>query len=114
MIETIILEYLSPLVGAPVYMEVPPDPPAAYVIVEKVGGRKDEHIDRATVALQSCSTESLYRAACLNEAAKRAMEAITELPDVSRCRLNSDYNFTDKKTKTYRYQAVFDLIFFDS
>ena len=39
------------------------------------------------------------------------MAGIVELPDVSRSALNSDYNYTDTDTKTYRYQAVYDLTY---
>ena len=40
------------------------------------------------------------------------MEDLADLDEVSACRLNSDYNFTDTTTKHYRYQAVFDLVFY--
>ena len=51
-------------------------------------------------------------AAELNEQVKAAMEDLADLDEVSACRLNSDYNFTDTTTKHYRYQAVFDLVFY--
>ena len=113
MIETIVLDYLSGELNVPVWMEVPPDPPETYVVIEKLGSRRENHIDRASMAVQSCSLISLYHAAALNDSVKRAMDDIVTRGDVSRCGLNSDYNFTDKKTKTYRYQAVFDLTYFD-
>lgn len=113
MIELIVKEHLSAALDVPVVLEVPRDPPASYVVIEKLGGRQDNHIDRAGMAVQSCSTSSLYEAAVLNESVKAAMEDLASNPSVSRCRLNSDYNFTDKKTKTYRYQAVYDLVFFE-
>ena len=53
----------------------------------------------------------MYNAAKLNEEVKDAMEKIIEYTEISKCSLNSDYNFTDTKTKSYRYQAVFDLVF---
>lgn len=113
MIEKVVLDYLSGCVDVPVWMEVPADPPDLYVVIEKLGSRRENRIDRASIAVQSCSLASLYAAAKLNDDIKRAMEGITTRPDVSRCKLNSDYNFTDKKTKTYRYQAVFDLVYYD-
>ena len=39
------------------------------------------------------------------------MEGITSLPNISRCELNNSYNFTDTESKTYRYQAVFHLVY---
>ena len=43
---------------------------------------------------------------------KAAMEKIIELDDISKCELNSDYNYTDTNRKKYRYQAVFDIVYF--
>ena len=63
------------------------------------------------LALQSYGA-TLYQAAELNEQVKAAMEDIVELDLISRAELNTDYNFTDTQTKRYRYQAVYDLIFF--
>ena len=40
------------------------------------------------------------------------MEDIVELDSISQAELNTDYNFTDTQTKRYRYQAVYDLVFF--
>lgn len=54
---------------------------------------------------------SLLRAAEINEAAKAAMDTLPERPEVFRSALNSDYNYTDTETKTYRYQAVYDITF---
>lgn len=55
----------------------------------------------------------MYDAARLNERVKAAMDSAAELDAVSASRLNSDYNFTDTTTKRYRYQAVYDLVYFD-
>lgn len=51
----------------------------------------------------------MYLAAELNEKVKSAMDEIVELDEVTRCELNSDYNYTDTSRKKYRYQAVFDI-----
>jgi hypothetical protein len=74
-----------------------------------VGGGETNHIKRASIAVQSLA-DSMYEAAELNEAVKELMKGITALKEVSSCRLDSDYNFTDTATKKYRYQAVFDLV----
>ena len=42
----------------------------------------------------------------------RAMEKIVEMDDISKCQLNSDYNYTDTTRKKYRYQAVYDMVHF--
>lgn len=109
MIETIVLEYLNRKMKVPVRTEVPEKPPKRYVIIEKTGSSKKDHICSTTLAIQSIA-ESLYEAALLNEQMKEQMETIADETDISKCELNNDYNFTDTTTKKYRYQAVFDLV----
>lgn len=112
MIEKTVLDYLLASGKVPVMMEIPEggaQPP--FIIIEKTGGGETDHIKRATLAIQSYGT-SLFTAARLNESMKKAMERITELPEICACRLNSDYNFTDPTTKRYRYQAVFDITYY--
>lgn len=114
MIEKIVLDYLSEcLPGVPVYMEVPEDRPAVFVVIEKTGSSWINHINSATLAVQSYAA-TLYDAAALNERIKTAMlyGAVT-LDSISRVSLNSDYNYTDTASKHYRYQAVFDVTFYD-
>ena len=111
MIETTVLDYLSGKLDVPVYMEEPEKPPQEYVVIEKTGSGRKNYINSAMLALQSYGA-TLYQAAELNEQVKAAMEDIVDLDLISRAELNTDYNFTDTQTKRYRYQAVYDLIFF--
>lgn len=108
MIEKIILNYLNDQLNVPVYMERPEKDTGEYVVIEKTGSGRMNHINRATFALQSFGN-SLVRAAEINEDAKAAMDALIVLPEVSRSQLNSDYNYTDTQKKRYRYQAVYDI-----
>ena len=110
MIEKTVLDYLNNELSVPVYMEKPADPPAEYVLIEKTGGGMENCIFTATLAVQSIAA-SLYRAALLNDTVIDAMLAIWKYQDISRSHLNSNYNFTDTRTKEYRYQAVYDLVF---
>ena len=112
MIETIVLNYLADNLSVPVFMEEPEERCREYVLIEKVGSSENDRIQSATVAVQSYA-ESLYKSAVLNDTVKRAMRDIVVLDSVSSCRLNSDYDFTDTETKRYRYQAVFDLTYYD-
>ena len=112
MIEETILNYLNGA-GITAKAEVPEGgvtPPCC--IVERTGGRVEEHLRRATVAVQSYG-DSLYDAAYLNGTVVAAMLGITALPQVSSCTLNSDYNFTDTTKRLHRYQAVFDLVYYE-
>lgn len=117
MIEKTVLDYLAGnlLIGTtsvPVYMQEPvsrrPDNGDTFVVVEKTGSGKENHLCTATIAIQSYAP-TLYEAACLNELVKEAMEDIIELDEISKSQLNGDYNFTKVSTKQPRYQAVFDL-----
>ena len=108
MIEKTILDYLNRELTPPVYMERPESPPGKYVLVEKTGSGKRNHIYDATLAIQSYAP-SMHEAAELNELVKAAMEGAVELNTICRVGLNSDYNFTDTAMKGYRYQAVFDI-----
>lgn len=110
MIEQVLIKYLNNKLGVPVYMEHPSEKPASYVVLEKVGGGRRNYLKSATIALQSIAS-TLEQAAFLNEKVKKCMDELIELPRVSKSELNSDYNFTDSTTKTYRYQAVYDILY---
>ena len=110
--EIIIKNYLAEKHSVPVEMEVQADTPESLVLLDKTGSSREERIDRAMLAIQSYAP-SMYEAARLNERVKAAMDSAAELDAVSASRLNSDYNFTDTTTKRYRYQAVYDLVYFD-
>lgn len=108
MIEKIVLNYLNDALGVKVCMEEEENMPQEYVLVEKTGSGKENHIFDATIVVQSFS-DTMYHAAMLNEKVKAAMENIVVLDDITRCDLNTDYNYTDTSRKKYRYQAVFDI-----
>lgn len=112
MIEIIIKNYLAEKLSVPVVLEVPADTPKSFILLEKTGSSREERIDHAMLAIQSYAP-SMYEAARLNERVKAAMDSAVELDAVSASRLNGDYNFTDTTTKRYRYQAVYDLVYFD-
>ena len=111
MIEKIVLDYLTEHLNVSVYMEYPQNEPSSFVLIEKTGGSETDHLKRATMAIQSYAG-SMYDAALLNESIKTALSNIIELDSISKCSLNSDYNYTDTETKRYRYQAVFDFIYY--
>lgn len=116
MIEKVVYDYLNECKIAPVKTELPESVPnpgsSAFIVVEKTGGGKVNHIHTATIAVQSYAP-TLYEAADLNEDVKQAMFDIVSLNEISRSSLNSDYNFTDPSTKQYRYQAVFELTYYE-
>jgi hypothetical protein len=111
MIELIVLDYLKACLDVPVVMEEPEKPPDAYVILEKTGGGRNGPLKTATMAMKSYG-KTLEKAAMLNEKLKAVMEDIEDQDPISSAKLNSDYNYTDTNTKRYRYQAVFDFIYY--
>ena len=106
MIEKTILDYLNDNLNVSVYMEVPDDPPANFIVIERIGSSRVDLLNSASFAIQSYS-DTLYKTVELNEAVKDAMMRIKELDNISSCTLDRDYNFTDTSTKRYRYQALF-------
>ncbi len=111
MIEQIFLEYLNNTLDCGVYMMRPQEEPERYVLIEKTGSSKVNHIPTAVLAFQSYGP-TLYDAAVLNEQVKTAVEDSIYLSSVSNVTLNSDYNFTDTATKQPRYQAIYEVVYF--
>lgn len=114
MIEAVVRDYLAGRLGVPVLLEAKggDGDGGSFVLLERTGGGEREHVRTATFAIQS-HAPSMYGAAELNERVKAAMAGIAELPSVSHAGLNADYNFTDTEKKGYRYQAIYDLVYFD-
>lgn len=108
MIEIIVLNHLKAHLSVPVHTDKPENPPNRYVLIDKTGSGKENHLLSSTIAFQSYA-ESKYEAAKLNEEVKEAVEKMIILDEVAGVELNSDYNFTDTTTKKHRYQAVFDI-----
>lgn len=110
MIEEIVIQYLNKVLDVPVYAEMPEEEKERFVLVEKTGGSEENYIYSATIVLQSYA-ESMNAAAGLNEVVKKAMNEIIAFEDISKSKLNSNYNYTDTTKKQYRYQAVYELFF---
>lgn len=112
MIEEIIMNYLiAKLINVEVFTETPKEHSLSYVRIERTGGSIENHLHSVTMTIQSYGP-SLYEAASLNDRVIKAMLAIVELDSISKCSLNAEYNYTDTRTKKYRYQSVFNLIYY--
>lgn len=111
MIESLMRTFLEEQLNIPTYLEHEQNMPDEYIMIEKTGGGINNYISSATLAIQSIST-SMYKASKLNQRVKDLL--LFDVPtNVSKCKLNSDYNFTDTETKKYRYQAVFDITYYE-
>lgn len=108
MIEVIIKNYLDGHLDVPSFLIRPEKPPKQYILIEKTGSSKTDFINSATFAFQSYAP-SLFEAAKLNVKVKACLNEMIYFTDISKAKLNSDYNFTDPETKEYRYQAIYDF-----
>lgn len=110
MISKTIIDYLNSVdeLNASAFAEVPEEAPDKYIIVEHISGDEKNHICTTRLAVKSIAP-SLYEAALLNEAVKKAVSGAVSLNEVCAIDLNNDFNDTDTARKKYRYQAVFDI-----
>ena len=107
MIETQLIAYLAGALKIFVGME-PKEELTGYVIVDKTGSSRTNHIITTSVAIQSYGA-SLYDAMALNKQVEAAMEGFAQQPNVARVEFETDYNFTNTTTKQYRWQAVYQI-----
>ena len=113
MLEKVILDYLAEQLDVPVYMERPLELTDQFVILERTSTSEMNKIRSCMLACQSYDRNSLAGAAALNDQVMAAMDQAIILPSISRCKLNNAYNFTDTATKEYRYQAVYDITYYE-
>lgn len=110
-IEEIIVNWLNKKLEVKAFVEEPQKPPSSYVLVQKTNNILNNYINRSVITIQSYA-ESKYKSAVLNEKVKNAMFEVIEIQEITRCKLNNDYDYTDSETKRYRYQAVFDITYY--
>ena len=112
-IEEALINYLTSVLrmaDLPVYAMTPKqDVPRNYIVIDKTGSGRTNGIDRATIAIQSISSDSLLKAAEINEDVITAMESFATTTNIFGVHLQADYNFTNTQTKQYRYQAVYEI-----
>ena len=107
MIEEVVLNFLDEKLSAPVYMEER-ETNEEFVMISKADSSNENYVTTSMFVVMSYAG-SLLAAAKLNETVKKAMSELHTLPQISACRLATDYNFTDTASKRYRYQAVFNI-----
>lgn len=109
LIEEFVVKYLEDELSVPVSGSEPTPMPQRFVTVERTGSSCRNKLRSAAIAVQAWA-ESLDEAANLCAVVVTTMEAIVSEPEISRCVLSANYNFTDEETNRYRYQADFDLV----
>lgn len=110
-IEKIIINWLNENLDVKAFAEEPQNPPSSYVLIQKTSNVLNNYVNRSVIVIQSYA-ESKYKSAMLNEKVKNAMFEIIKLQEITHCKLNNDYDYTDSETKRYRYQAVFDITYY--
>lgn len=111
-IESFVIAYLTEALQVPVSGDVPNPTPTTFVTVEKTGSGVTNHVQRATLAVQSWA-KTTAAAMDLNESVKAAMTDMLECAEIGDVELNTDYNHPDTATRHARYQALFDVVFVD-
>ena len=109
MIEKIVYDFLKSQ-EMNVYFEESDRPESVneYLVISKTSSGGGEFLRNSTIVIKSYS-ESLYLASMLNDRVKDLMKQIVMFDEITKCILNSDYEYTDTAKKKYRYQAVFDI-----
>lgn len=110
-IESFLIDFLNNRLDVPVSGDIPTPRPARFVTLEQTGSRHSNHINTADIAIQSWA-ETRAEALALNLKVVDAMEDALAEAMISRCQLQSYYNFPDLATKTPRYQAVYEVVHF--
>lgn len=114
MIEKKILTYLkSILTDVSVFVgEKPKSKPNEYVVLKVIENGRENQIDAVSFYCESYST-TLQKAAELSKRVKDAMFSAVSLDDVASVRLGGGGQNIDSATKTYCYEAVFNLFYYD-
>ena len=107
MIEKTLLDYLDANLEVFVGFEAP-EQVTDYVLIDKTGSSRTNHIITSTFAIQSYGA-SLYEAMVLNAEVESVMSGFVELGQITKVELETDYNFTNTATKQYRWQAVYEI-----
>lgn len=108
MIEQLIISHLLSRLSCCVDGEIPVEPPQRFVVVQKRGGERENHIYTSLIQFDVYA-ESLATAAALCKEVMAAVDNMTDLDEVCSCEYGGDYNATDTASKRYCYQAMYNI-----
>ena len=112
MIELTVKEFMEGRLSVPLFMEIPANPPKAFVVLHKGDTSREDFVNSAMFVADSYAP-SMLEAARLNEQVVAAFDSLTDLDTVSSSKRGGDYSVPDTQNKRYRYQAVFDITYYD-
>lgn len=111
MIEDRIKKHFEKHLSVPCFFSTPEKPLNEYVLIERTGGHVENFLKHATFAFQSISGVSPLRAVQISEEVVAAADLMTTVENIFSVIENGTYNYTNTKTKQYRYQSVFDITY---
>ena len=112
-IEIFLKDFFNEKLDAPVYLEKPNGLMQPFVVIDVTGVREIyKGVYYCTAALQSYS-HSKYEAEELNRAVMDAAEHLRDMMEVGGASLDTYTPFNDIVRKIYRYQAVYNIVFYD-
>lgn len=112
MIESYLIDYLQQEVRIPVYAEQPEQKPALFIVLTRLGGSVRDRIPWIAVAVQSYAN-TLFGASSLMARACTSMGRLEEQALICGCRLNSCAAFNNPDTHQYRYQATYEINYYE-
>lgn len=112
MIESILIDQLKTETGHDAFVMVPDDMPGEFYIIDRTATSQANHIVTINCAVQSYA-KSAARAAEMAEQAVACLEALADRDDFSKCEMYNLYMFTDTVRKRPRYQAMFEIIYYE-
>lgn len=111
MIERILQDYLTEN-AFPCYLSMPEHPSGSFCILQKTGSGLDDGLFSATMTVQSYG-KTKFASAQMNHKIVQVMLNAAALPQISACDLVTDYDFPDVTRKLPRYQAIFNVTYYD-
>jgi hypothetical protein len=112
-IEIFLKDYFNEKMDTPAYLEKPNGLTMPFIVIDVTGVREmSPGVYFATVALQSYS-HSKYEAEELNRAVMDVAEHLRDCMEIGGASLDTYTPFNDLVRKIYRYQAVYNIVFYD-
>ena len=97
-------------VGVPSYLDVPPERPSEFLVVELTGGAADDRVMRTPSVDVDCWAQTRARAAAIASDVRDALLAMPDsLPNVFGARISTTYNSPDMDSGTPRYVVGCDI-----
>lgn len=107
-IESVLIGYVGQKTAVHTGGEIPGKRTGSYIVAQKRGGGKSNHIPSATMQFD-CYAPTLFEACELSQKVIRAVEESTALDDIASVEFGGDYNSTDTERKVYCYTAMFEI-----